>query len=185
MPSRESSMRNLEKARAHWQHPPRPWRSYEESRVIRRLVWQWFRYRGPEKSSGRAVGRWLGVSHTYIQKLLREFMTDPSRALRQEQNHGPATFDDLKRAQAHTWEMKERGWLRPPRRWRTAEFKVGHQVVRAVVPTEASTRPASGQGAAPHDVNAWAGPVWLTGPANPHDFPSPIRRRGRWRPGMP
>jgi hypothetical protein len=34
MPSRESSLRNLEKARANWR-PPRPWRSSEESQMIR------------------------------------------------------------------------------------------------------------------------------------------------------
>lgn len=185
MPSRESSVRNLEKARAHWQHPPRPWRSDQESRVIRRLVWQWFRYRGPEKSSGRAVGRWLGVSHTYIQKLLREFGTDPSRALWQEQTHGPATIDDLKRAQAHTWEMKQRGCLRSPPRWRRVEFKVSGCVYRTFVPTKASTRPATGHGAAPQDVNAWAGPVWISGPATGPQFPTRAHFRRRWRPGMP
>jgi len=182
MPSADSSRRNLAKARAHWQHPPRPMRSDQESRVIRRLVWQWFRYRGPRKSSGRAVGRWLGVSHTYIQKLLREFGTDPSKALRQEQDHGPATIEELKRAQAHTWKMMERGWLRPSRRWRTAEFKVGHQVVRAVVPTKPSTRPAAAR-TTPQDAFAWAGPVWRTGPATGPHFPSRTHFRRRWRPG--
>jgi hypothetical protein len=33
MPSHESSMRNLAKARAKWR-PPRPWRSSDESRMI-------------------------------------------------------------------------------------------------------------------------------------------------------
>jgi hypothetical protein len=78
MPSREASLHNLEKARAKWR-PPRPWRSLQETRVIKRLVWQWFTYRGPGKWSARAVGRRLGVSHTYIQKLVHEFVTDSSK----------------------------------------------------------------------------------------------------------
>lgn len=47
--------------------------------MIRRLVWQWLSYPGP-KWSARAVGRRLGVSHTYIQKLVREFAEDPNKA---------------------------------------------------------------------------------------------------------
>lgn len=37
MPSYESSMQNLEKAQERW-HPPRRWRSTEESQIIQRFV---------------------------------------------------------------------------------------------------------------------------------------------------
>lgn len=111
MPSRESSLRNLEKARACWR-PPRPWRSRQETRVIRRLVWQWFTFRGSGKWSGRAVGRRLGVSHTYIQKLVREFAIDPSRVQRQQRTYGEATLEQLSCAQERTRKQRARGHLR-------------------------------------------------------------------------
>src|SRR5215472_6401912 len=40
MPSREASLRNLERAKRNWR-APKPLRCNSESRVIRRLVWQW------------------------------------------------------------------------------------------------------------------------------------------------
>ena len=55
MPSYESSMRNLAKARARWR-PPRPWRSSQESQMIRRFVFQWSTCRGT-KPSGRNWAR--------------------------------------------------------------------------------------------------------------------------------
>ena len=178
MPSPETSRRNLQKARARWRQP-RPWRSYQETRVITRLVWQWFKYQGPRKSSGRAVGRWLGVSHTYIQKLVREFAIDPSNMQREERIYGPATFERLRHAQEETRKEKERGWLRRPRLWKTVEFKVGDNVLRAVVPTKAGAGAVAAHNAVPPDA-----PAWATGPVSPHYFPVHIRRRRRWRPGM-
>jgi hypothetical protein len=81
VPSRESSLRNLAIARTKWR-PPRAWRSLQETRVIKRLVYQWSNTREPGKWSGRAVARWLRVSHTYIQKLVREFAQNPSEIQR-------------------------------------------------------------------------------------------------------
>jgi len=48
--------------------------------VVRCLAWQWFIRREPQ-CSGRAIARKLGVSHTYIQKLSREFAADPEGML--------------------------------------------------------------------------------------------------------
>lgn len=179
MPSSETSRRNLRKARACWL-APRPWRSSQETHLIRRLVWQWFMYRGPGKWSGRAVSRQLGVSHTYIQKLVREYAADPSSMLYELRLFGPGTFDGLRRAREETQKLRERGWLRRPRLWKTVEFKVGDNVLRAVVPTKAG---ASG-GTALSPATAPA-PAWATSPVTPHYFPIHIRRRRRWRPGMP
>ena len=193
MPSLEALLRNLAKARAKG-HPPRPWRSSQETRVIKRLAWQWFIYCGPAKWSARAVGRWLGVSHTYIQKLVRRFEIDPSEMHREARRYGPATFEQLSRAQELTRQEKVRGWLREPRRWKVVELKIGDEVVRAVVPTKASTRVLP----VPHEV-----PIWASGPSyysaeNPCDplvavkhamqqrrepQPNPMRLRRRWRPG--
>jgi hypothetical protein len=74
MPSHESSMRNLEKARARWRRP-RPWRSSQEAQMIRRFVFWWLTSRG-RRPSGRTWARDLGVSHTWLQKLVRELMAE-------------------------------------------------------------------------------------------------------------
>lgn len=195
MPSTEASRRNLEKARAKWRRP-RPLRSAQESRVIKRLVWQWFIYRGPEKWSARAVGRRLGVSHTYIQKLVREFVAVPSKIERMVRSAHLATFEQLSHAQEETRKQKMRAWLREPRRWRMAEFKVGDEVVRAVVPTKASTRVLR----IPREVPIWATGISFYSAEDPCDRVVAVKHaaqqgrerrhtprgfRRRWRPGRP
>jgi hypothetical protein len=139
VPSRDASLRNLEKARERGR-PPRPWRCTKEMGVIRRLVWQWFLYTGADKWSGRAVSRRLGVSHTYVQKLVREFTRDRTRILRQYRAYGLATFDELSRAQEQTQRQRERGEIRSPRFWKTVEYKIGNQVVHDVVRTKAGEK---------------------------------------------
>src|SRR5262249_28063839 len=153
MPSLEASLRNLAKARAKWR-PPRPWRSAQESRVIKRLVWQWFRYSGPGRWSVRALGRRLGVSHTYIQKLVREFAGDPGKIDRLVRSSHSASFEQLSQAQEETRKQRERGWLRVQRRWRWVKVKIGDEEVRTVVPTKVST----------HTLRVPQGvPIWATG----------------------
>jgi len=119
-------------------------------------------YHGPGKWSGRAVSRQLGVSHTYIQKLLREYAADPSRMLREQRLFRPATLDALRRAREETQKRRERGWLRRPRLWKTMEFKIGDNVLRDVVPTKASARAVAADNAVPPDAPAWAAPTWPT-----------------------
>ena len=207
MPSLEASLRNFAKARAKW-HPPRPWRSYQETRIIKRLVWQWFTYRGPGKWSVRGLARWLDVSHTYIQKLVRQFRTDASEMQREALRHTAATFEHLSRAREETRKEKERGWLRPPCGWRVAEFKIGDDVVRVRVPTKAQERrkaaEASGRVPGPpfvalRDLPPWARGLPFYSSDNPCDplvavnhamqrgreaQPIPMRLRRRWRPGQ-
>jgi len=48
-----------------------------------------------------------------------------------------ATFEQLGAAQWETRKLRERGLLRGPRRWKLAEFKIGDNFVRALVPTKA------------------------------------------------
>jgi hypothetical protein len=135
MPSRESSLRNLARARANWR-PPRPWRSRSESRLIRSFVWQWHLGRGPW-CSGRALAGWLGVSHTYIQKLTRTLSRNEDDFLREVVAHfGPPTIEGLKRAREESRQQRERGLLRRQRRWKTVEYKIGGSVVRDFAPTE-------------------------------------------------
>jgi hypothetical protein len=61
---------------------------------------------------GRQIARWLGVSHTYIQKLVREFNGDTRNIVQQQRAYGQATFADLQRAQEETARIRDAGWLR-------------------------------------------------------------------------
>jgi hypothetical protein len=170
MPSREASLRNLEKAREAWSHPPRPWRNYKEARVIKQLVWQWFNDREPGKWSGRAVARWLGVSHTYVQRLVQEFRADPDMMWRIEATRGVVTLDHLEHARELTQRDRERGGLRLPRRWKLAECKIGNNSIRVAVPTKAEERRraarASGRAPGPTYVPFHELPLWAIGKPN-------------------
>jgi hypothetical protein len=108
----DASMRNLAKAYAseHW-HPPRPWRSKEERLMIRRYVLVWLTCRDANRPSGRDWAKQLGISHTWLQKLVREFRRDPNK-LRQIEAYGYPTLEQLSRAQEYTRRMRERGELR-------------------------------------------------------------------------
>jgi hypothetical protein len=69
MPSPDASRRNLQKARASWRPP-------ERSERIKHLVWEWH-LSTALKESGRALARRLGVSHTYVRKLVRKLPSEP------------------------------------------------------------------------------------------------------------
>lgn len=142
MPSCEASLRNLEKAKACWRKP-RPWRSLGETQIIRRLTWQWYVDRQP-KCSGRELADQLGVSHTYVQKLVRHFINFPARTCREmgrpKRVHGtvvvfsdgrlgglgasePATYEQLRAEQECSRRMRERGLLRPLPYRKTSELE--------------------------------------------------------------
>jgi hypothetical protein len=110
VPSPETSRQNLQKAKAKWR-APLPWRSLQESRLIKTLAWRWYKMKEPQ-CGGRQIARWLGVSHTYIQKLVREFDADTRNIVQQQRAYGPATFGVLQRAQEETATIRELGWLR-------------------------------------------------------------------------
>jgi hypothetical protein len=114
MPSYEASMRNLRRARARWR-PPRPWRSTEEAQMVRRFVCYWFTCRDRSKPSARAWARQLGISHTWIQKLIRKFEADPNE-MRRLQAYGDPKSAELNWAQERSRQMRERGELRLSRR---------------------------------------------------------------------
>jgi len=114
-------MRNLAKAKARWR-PPRPWRSDQESQMIRRYVIQWLTCRDRNKPSGRAWARALGISHTWLHKLVREFKADPSEMWRLQVTYGDPAFAQLSLAKEYTREMRERGELRLSRRARWEKY---------------------------------------------------------------
>jgi hypothetical protein len=120
MPSYESSMRNLAKARAKMRQP-RPWRSSDESRMIRRYVFLRYTGRG-QMPSGRDWARQLGISHTWLQRLVRQFQADPSEMYRELRRCGDPTFAQLSRARELTRQMRERGELRSSRRARSEKL---------------------------------------------------------------
>jgi hypothetical protein len=114
----DARIRNLMKARKspRW-HPPRPWRSRQETDAIKRLVWRWYTHTGPgtTRESGRVVARHLGVSHTYIQKLCRQFAIDPSQMQERDRYEGRAVeamLKELAYGLQCTQDMRERGELR-------------------------------------------------------------------------
>jgi biotin operon repressor len=108
----DASMRNLAKACAstRW-HPPRPWRSKEEGLMVRRLVIWWLTCRDRSRPSGRAWARQLGISHTWLQKVVQELKVDQAK-MRRLQGYGDPTLAQLSRAKEHTRQMGERGRLR-------------------------------------------------------------------------
>lgn len=97
---------------------PRPWRSSQESRMVRRFVFQWHTCRD-RRPSGRAWARDLGISHTWLQKLVRGFEADPNK-MRLLQAYGDPKVPELTRAREFTRQMRERGELRISRRIRQA-----------------------------------------------------------------
>jgi hypothetical protein len=84
--------------------------------MIRRFAFQWFTCRDASRPSGRAWAKQLGISHTWLQKMVREFTADPTEMLRLQTAKGDPKFEELSRAREYSLRMKERGELRPPRR---------------------------------------------------------------------
>jgi len=108
----DASMRNLAKARAseNWR-PPRPCRSKEEGRMIRRYILLWLTCRDASRPSGRNWAKQLGISHTWLQKVVRALKANPEE-MRRLQSQGDVTLAQLDRAKENTQRMRERGQLR-------------------------------------------------------------------------
>ena len=100
-------------------HKPRPWRSEAESHMIKRFAFLWFTAAG-SKPSVRSWAAQLGVSRTWLQKLVREFRKDPTEMLQAQAIEGDPRLVDLERARERSQEMWCRGELRPRefRQWK-------------------------------------------------------------------
>jgi hypothetical protein len=83
--------------------------------VIRRFAYQWFTCRDRSRPSGRSWARQLGISHTWLQKLVREFRADEREMRRMVASKGEPRFPDLSQAREFTRRLRERGELRPLR----------------------------------------------------------------------
>ena len=83
--------------------------------MFRRFALWWHTCRDRNKPSQREWARQLGVSHTWLQKLVRRFETD--KELQQEvRRWRDPTLAELTYARERTQEMRMRGELRPYRR---------------------------------------------------------------------
>ncbi|HEV2491223.1 MAG TPA: hypothetical protein VGT03_15570 [Candidatus Acidoferrales bacterium] len=145
---------------------PLPWRSGLESRIIEQLVWQWFLevggiYKGKAASSSGFAGirgadrrtpykerpwakyrvaRFLGVSHTWVNKLVKRFEADPERMRRKMAAFAPTSFEKLERAREETRWQRERGWLRGPIRVRRVKVTLWGKKRAVAVLTRAEKR---------------------------------------------
>ena len=90
--------------------------------MIRRFVFQWFTCRDRNRPSGRAWDRKLGISHTWLQKLVQEFKADPTKMWRLQRAKGDPKFAEFSRGQEHSRQMRERGELRGGRLSRRARL---------------------------------------------------------------
>lgn len=147
--AREARLANIKKARAARKRPPLPWRSSIESRIIEQLVWQWWLSSEPNSATLNAkerpwakyrVARFLGVSHTWVNKLVRRFQADPDRARRRMAAFAPATFEKLEQARAETLRQGEQNRLRGPIRYRRVNVTLEGKKRKVVVTTNSETR---------------------------------------------
>jgi hypothetical protein len=51
----------------------------------------------------------LGIGHTWLQKLVREYQADPNEMWRLQERRGDPQFADLSRAREYTAEMSNVG----------------------------------------------------------------------------
>jgi hypothetical protein len=86
------------------------------------------------------VARFLDVSHTWVNKLVRRFEADPERMRRKMRAFAPASFEKLERAREETRRQRERGWLRGPIRWRRVKVTLEGKKRKVVAVTQAEMK---------------------------------------------
>lgn len=138
----EARQQNIRKARAARKREPLPWRSGLESRIIEQLIWQWWLSTEPRKWPAYRVARFLGVSHTWVNKLVKRFQSDPGRMRRRMRAFAPANLEKLERARQETRWQREHGWLREPIRFRRVRYTLNGKTRTARLPTQSSRHTA-------------------------------------------
>jgi hypothetical protein len=86
------------------------------------------------------VARFLDVSHTWVNKLVKRIERDPDRMRRRMAAWAPASFEKLERAREETRRQRKFGWIRGPIRMRRVKWTLGGKAQRAVVWTHAEKR---------------------------------------------
>lgn len=66
----------------------------------------------------------MGVSHTWVNKLVKRIEADPERMRRKMRAFAPASFEKLERAREETRRQRELGWLRGAIRWRRVKVTI-------------------------------------------------------------
>ena len=94
----------------------------------------------PRQWSRLRVAQFLGVSHTWVNKLVKRFEADPDRMRRRMAAFAPATLEKLERAREETRRQREFGWLRGPIRRRRVKWMLGGKTQRAIVWTHSERR---------------------------------------------
>ena len=79
--------------------------------MVRRYVLLWLTCRDASRPSGRNWAKQLGISHTWLQKVVRALTANPEE-MRRLRAQGDATLAQLNRAKEYTARMRERGDLR-------------------------------------------------------------------------
>jgi biotin operon repressor len=79
--------------------------------MVRRYVLLWLTCRDASRPSGRSWAKQLGISHRWLQKVVRALKANPEE-IRRLQSQGNATLAQLNRAKEYTVRMRERGELR-------------------------------------------------------------------------
>jgi hypothetical protein len=151
----DASVQNLRKACARRKELgayPRPWRSKEEALMVRRLVVLWFTCRDLNRPSGRDWARQLGISHTWLQKLVREFKTDPEE-MRRLQSYGDPKPEQLDRARERTRRMREQRELRRPAR--RIDKGLENRMKKAVLAYLAGRAHGATEGAIAKVIHVW------------------------------
>jgi hypothetical protein len=104
---------------------------------------QWTGVSGQKKRRPWAklrVARFLGVSHTWVNKLVKKFEADPERMRRKMRAFAPASIDKLEKAREETHRQRELGWLRGPIRYRRVKVVIQGKRQKVVAATRVEQR---------------------------------------------
>jgi hypothetical protein len=86
------------------------------------------------------VARLLGVSHTWVNKLVKKFEADGEGMRRKMRAFAPANLEKLERAREETRREREMGRLRGPIRWRRVKVTIQGKKMRMAAPTKEEMR---------------------------------------------
>src|SRR5690348_15038287 len=86
------------------------------------------------------VARLLGVSHTWVNKLVKKFEADAEGMRRKMRAFAPANLEKLERAREETRREREMGRLRGPIRWRRVKVTIQGKKMRMAAPTKEESR---------------------------------------------
>ena len=96
------------------------------------------------------VARFLGVSHTWVNKLVKRFEKDPDRMRRRMAAFAPASIEKLEQAREETRWERERGRLRGPIRYRRVKVTLEGKKRKVMVRTRKNEQQIPATAGRPH-----------------------------------